>query len=34
MHGENFECDHVLSALHLTLHRPRDRHPIGHTAAQ
>merc|ERR1712131_344909 len=34
MHGENFECDQVLSAWHLIRHRPRERHPIGQTAAQ
>ena len=34
MHGENLECDQVLSAWHLIRHRPRERHPIGQTAAQ
>ena len=33
-HGENFECAQVLSAWHLILHRPCDRHPLGQTAAQ
>ena len=33
-HGENLECDQVLSAWHFIFHRPCDRHPIGHTAAQ
>ena len=34
MHGENFECDQVLSAWHLIRHLPCDRHPMGQTAAQ
>ena len=34
IHGENLECDQVLSAWHLTLHLPLDRQPMGQTAAQ
>ena len=34
IHGENLECDQVLSAWHRTLHLPLDRHPMGQMAAQ